>query len=121
VWLEQAGQSTAWSQGPDHVAMLAFTGVVTALPLLCFAGAANRIPLTTLGLLQYIAPTVQLALGVVLFDERMGAYRWVGFSLVWVALAIFTIDSVAAHQRRRGLTDAGTEEHQAELERSLQR
>jgi chloramphenicol-sensitive protein RarD len=121
VWLEQAGQSTAWSQGPGHVAMLAFTGVVTALPLLCFAGAANRIPLTTLGLLQYIAPTVQLALGVVLFDERMGVYRWVGFSLVWVALAIFTIDSVAAHQRRRGLTDAGTEEHQAELERSLQR
>jgi chloramphenicol-sensitive protein RarD len=119
LWIEQAGQSTAWSQGPGHVAMLAFTGVLTALPLLCFAGAANRIPLTTLGLLQYIAPTVQLILGVVLFDERMGVYRWVGFSLVWVALCIFTIDSLAAHRRR--VVALAERDDEAELEHSLPR
>jgi chloramphenicol-sensitive protein RarD len=120
LWIQHAGQSTAWSQGPGHVAMLAITGVLTALPLLCFAGAANRIPLTTLGLLQYIAPTVQLILGVALFDERMGVHRWVGFSLVWVALTIFTIDSLAAHRRRRGVARAEPADA-AELEHSLPR
>ncbi|HYO34077.1 MAG TPA: EamA family transporter RarD [Nocardioidaceae bacterium] len=120
LWIEQAGQSTALSQGPGHVAMLAFTGVLTALPLLCFAGAANRIPLTTLGLLQYIAPTVQLILGVALFDEQMGVYRWVGFSLVWVALTIFTVDSLAAHRRRRGVATTDRDDA-AELEPSLPR
>lgn len=120
LWIEQAGQSTALSQGPGHVAMLAFTGVLTALPLLCFAGAANRIPLTTLGLLQYIAPTVQLILGVALFDEQMGVYRWVGFSLVWVALTIFTVDSLSAHRRRRGVATTDRDDA-AELEPSLPR
>ncbi len=100
VWLTLAGQATAWSDGVGHVGLLVLTGVVTAAPLLCFAGAANRISLTTLGLLQYIAPTLQLALGVTLFGEPMGALRWVGFSLVWVALIIFTVDSLVAMRRR---------------------
>jgi chloramphenicol-sensitive protein RarD len=86
--------------GPVHILLLAGTGVVTAAPLLCFAGSANRVSLTTLGMLQYIAPTIQLFLGVVVFSEPMGALRWIGFSLVWVALAIFTADSVAAYRRR---------------------
>jgi chloramphenicol-sensitive protein RarD len=104
VWLGYSGQSTAWSHGAGHVGLLAGTGLITAAPLLCFAGAANRIPLTTLGLLQYIAPTIQLFLGVVVFAEPMGALRWIGFSLVWVALTIFTVDSVAAHRRRPAAT-----------------
>lgn len=100
VWLSVVGQATAWTQGPDHVALLATTGLVTAAPLLCFAGAANRISLTTLGLLQYIAPTLQFLLGVLVFDEPMPWMRWVGFSLVWVALAIFTVELLAASRRR---------------------
>jgi chloramphenicol-sensitive protein RarD len=100
IWLSYAGRATAWSDGIGHVGLLALTGVVTAVPLLCFAGAANRISLTTLGLLQYIAPTIQLALGLTFFGEPMGALRWIGFSLVWVALIIFTADSVAAMRRR---------------------
>jgi len=80
--------------------VLATTGVVTAAPLLCFAGAANRISLTSLGLLQYIAPTLQFLLGVVVFDEPMPTARWVGFALVWFALAIFTVDSFMASRRR---------------------
>jgi chloramphenicol-sensitive protein RarD len=99
VWVTAAGESTAWSHGPGHLLLLLLTGVVTAAPLLCFAGAANRISLTTLGLLQYLAPTLQLAIGVLWFDEPMGAVRWVGFSLVWLALAVFTVESIVTLRR----------------------
>lgn len=99
-WLSYVGQASGWSHGVDHVALLATTGAVTALPLLAFAGAANRIPLATLGLLQYIAPTVQFLLGVFVFDEPMPTVRWIGFALVWLALMILTIDSLAALRRR---------------------
>ncbi len=99
-WLSYVGQASGWSHGVDHVALLATTGIVTALPLLAFAGAANRIPLATLGLLQYIAPTVQFLLGVFVFGEPMTPARWIGFVLVWLALVILTIDSLAALRRR---------------------
>jgi chloramphenicol-sensitive protein RarD len=95
VWMTATGESTAWSNGAGHLLLLLLTGVVTAVPLLCFAGAANRISLTTLGLLQYLAPTLQLAIGVLWFDEPMGTVRWLGFSLVWLALAIFTVEALA--------------------------
>jgi chloramphenicol-sensitive protein RarD len=100
-WLTFVGQSTSWSQGPGHVLLLTTTGLVTAVPLLCFAGAANRVSLTTVGLLQYIAPTLQFFLGVFVFHESMPVVRWLGFSLVWLALAILTVDSVSAARRRR--------------------
>jgi chloramphenicol-sensitive protein RarD len=106
AWLTFTGQDTAWSHGSVHILLLAGTGVVTAAPLLCFAGSANRIPLTTLGMLQYIAPTIQLFLGVFVFHEPMGAVRWIGFSLVWVALTIFTVDSTLAHRRTHRLSPA---------------
>ena len=60
------------------------------VPLLCFAAAATRLPLSTLGLLQYIAPTLQFLLGVLYFGEDMSPGRWVGFALVWLALVILT-------------------------------
>jgi chloramphenicol-sensitive protein RarD len=100
VWVTVAGDASAWSHGQGHVALLMLTGIVTAAPLLCFAAAANRISLTTLGLLQYIAPTLQLAIGVLWFDEPMGALRWIGFSLVWIALAIFTVESIVVSRSR---------------------
>ena len=109
AWLTYAGQATAWSHGPAHLTLLALTGVVTAAPLLCFAGAANRMSLTTLGLLQYLAPTIQLVLGVTLLGESMGRLRWIGFCLVWVALTIFTIDSVVARHKRRSTESAYAE------------
>ncbi len=100
IWLTVVGQASAWSHGVDHVALLATTGLVTAAPLLCFAGAANRISLTTLGLLQYIAPTLQFLLGVLVFGEPMPAVRWVGFAMVWLALAIFTVEAIVSSRRR---------------------
>ncbi|MBA3232930.1 MAG: EamA family transporter RarD [Propionibacteriales bacterium] len=108
AWLSVVGQATAWSHGLDHVGLLMTSGVVTALPLLLFAGSANRISLTSLGLLQYIAPTLQFLLGVLVFDEPMPAVRWVGFSLVWVALLVLTIESLVASRHRHPIrSDAG--------------
>jgi chloramphenicol-sensitive protein RarD len=109
VWLSYVDQATGWSQGAAHVALLASTGIVTVVPLLCFAGAANRISLSTVGLLQYIAPTLQFLIGVVVYHESMSKERWIGFTLVWVALAILTADSLATLRRYRGRRAAGPE------------
>lgn len=75
-------------------ALLASSGIVTAIPLLLFAGSANRIPLSVIGPLQYISPTLQFLCGVLAFHEAMPASRWIGFLLVWCALAIFAGDGV---------------------------
>jgi chloramphenicol-sensitive protein RarD len=72
------------------------------VPLLLFAGAANRIPLTALGILQYVAPVIQFGLGVFAFSEPMPPARLAGFALVWLALAIFTAEAVRHVRRSRG-------------------
>jgi chloramphenicol-sensitive protein RarD len=72
----------------------------TGAPLLCFGGAATRIPLSTLGLMQYLTPTVQFVLGLVVFHEPMPAMRWVGFGLIWVALALFTAETLRNRRRQ---------------------
>ena len=77
------------------------TGIVTAVPLICFGGAAIRVSMVTLGLLQYLAPILQFGLGVLWFHEDMPAGRWVGFVLVWIALIIFTVEAVTHHRRRQ--------------------
>lgn len=100
VFLQLAGTATLTGHGAGHVALLVLTGPVTAVPLLLFGAAARRIPLTTLGTLQYLAPTLQFLLGVVVYGEVMPAERWVGFGLVWVALAVFTVDLVRSRPRR---------------------
>jgi len=98
-WYQLSGTAT-FSHDARVTALLLSAGVVTAIPLLLFAGAAARVPLTTLGLLQYITPTVQFVLGVTVFGETMSALRWVGFTLVWVALLVFSLDSLRAARRR---------------------
>ncbi len=92
------GASTFSSHGVGHASLLATAGLVTAIPLLAFGAAATRVPLTTLGVLQYLAPTIQLVIGTVLRHEPFGFARMAGFALVWVALVVFTIDLV--RQRR---------------------
>lgn len=71
---------------------MAAIGPVTMAPLLCFAAAAQRIPLTLLGLLQYLAPVGQFIVGVGVLGEEVPATRWAGFVLVWVALAVLSVD-----------------------------
>jgi chloramphenicol-sensitive protein RarD len=98
VWLQVDGQAAFGHEGWVNTALLLGTGVVTTIPLLLFGGAATRIPMTTLGLLQYIAPVMQFMFGLWLFDEDMSTARWVGFSLVWVSLLLLTADSVRRRQ-----------------------
>jgi chloramphenicol-sensitive protein RarD len=101
VWLQGSGGSTALVDLPWHLLLLISTGVITSLPLLCFGAAATRIPLTTLGLLQYVAPTCHLVLGVWVFHEPMPLDRLLGFAVIWAGLALFTVDALRhQHQRR---------------------
>lgn len=95
------GHGTFTGHGPDHVLLLMSAGVVTAVPLLLFGAAANRVPLVTLGVLQYLAPTLQLLVGLAVRHEPFGTMRLVGFALVWVALAVFSSDLVRHHRRVR--------------------
>ncbi|AYN39960.1 EamA family transporter RarD [Streptomyces dangxiongensis] len=99
LWLAARGECTFVTGGTGHAALLASTGVVTALPLVCFGAAAIRVPLSTLGLLQYLAPVFQFLLGVVYFHEAMPAERWAGFALVWLALILLTGDALRTARR----------------------
>lgn len=94
LWLGGRGETHFTTEGAAHVVLLVLTGLVTTLPLLLFGAAAIRVPLISLGLLQYLAPVIQFLLGVLLLDEAMPTVRWIGFALVWTALAIFTWDAV---------------------------
>ena len=100
AWLVAHDQSTFGTEGTGHALLLMSAGLVTAVPLLCFGAAAIRVPMVTLGLLQYLAPILQFLLGVLWFQEDMSTGRWIGFALVWVALAIFTFESIR-HRRRQ--------------------
>ncbi len=78
-------------------------GVVTAVPLLFFAAAASRIPLTTIGILQYLNPTMQFLLGVLVYHETFTHARLVGFAIVWAGLALFWIEGLYASRSRGGM------------------
>jgi chloramphenicol-sensitive protein RarD len=101
AWLVTTGHSNFASHGAGHAVLLSSAGIVTAIPLICFSAAAIRVPMVTLGLLQYLAPVLQFALGVLYFHEDMPAGRWIGFVLVWVALVIFTVEATTHHRRRQ--------------------
>lgn len=94
VALQVTGGGTLTGHGGGHVALLVLAGVLTALPLLLFAAAAQRLPLVSLGLLFYVTPAMQLTWGVLVGNEPMPALRWMGFALIWLALLVFTVDAV---------------------------
>ncbi len=87
------------TQGWTHTLLMVTAGPVTALPLLLFGAAAHRIPLSVLGPLQYVTPTLQLAIGVWLFAEPMSTERWLAFCGVWLALAVLTADALRGTRR----------------------
>ncbi|MDG4795336.1 EamA family transporter RarD [Micromonospora sp. WMMD1082] len=106
-WLGATGGATFGHVSTGHTALLVLAGALTAIPLLLFAGAANRLPLTALGMLQYVAPILQLGCGVLIFHEPMPPARLAGFALVWLALIVFTADALRhARQARRPRLDA---------------
>ncbi|MBW8761761.1 MAG: EamA family transporter RarD [Microbacterium sp.] len=90
------GQNGAW-----HAVLLAFAGVATAVPLLLFAAGTRRIDLTLIGMIQFITPIMQFLLGVVVLGEAMPPARWAGFTLVWIAIAVFVVDMLLASRRGR--------------------
>ena len=92
--LGSQGTGSFGAHGGWHVVALVSSGVVTAVPLLMFGAAARRLPLSVVGMLQYIAPTMQFLLGVLVFREQMPPARWFGFALVWVALVLLTADGL---------------------------
>jgi chloramphenicol-sensitive protein RarD len=99
VWLQATGASSLLSHGPGLTLGLVAAGVVTAIPLLLFAAASARIPLSMMGLIQYVTPVIQFAFGVWINHESMPPARWAGFALVWVALVVLTVDSLRAARR----------------------
>jgi chloramphenicol-sensitive protein RarD len=93
IWLGNQGQGQfGLSWGITLLCISA--GAVTAIPLLLFNGATNRLPLTLIGLLQYITPTIQFSIGVWFFKEDMPAARWTGFFIIWIALLALTFDLI---------------------------
>jgi chloramphenicol-sensitive protein RarD len=103
-WLGSRGDGHFVSGGTGHAVLLMTTGIITAVPLLCFGAAAIRIPMTTLGLLQYLAPTIQFLLGITVLGEHMSTMRWLGFGLVWVALTMFTWEALRHRRAQLRLT-----------------
>lgn len=99
VWLGAAGQGSFGTGGPGQDLLLASAGLATALPLLLFGAAAVRVPLSTLGMLQYVAPTLQLVIGVFVLGERVVASQLLGFGLVWAALVLLSLAMLRGQRR----------------------
>lgn len=100
VVLASRHDATFTGHGVGHPVLLVLAGPVTAVPLLLFAAAARRIPLVTVGLIQFVTPVLQLLCGVFLLHEAVSGGLWVGFGIVWVALMLLTIDSLMARPGR---------------------
>ena len=96
-----SGVITLGTVSLTHTLLLLSAGIVTAVPLLLFAAGARRLPLTYMGLTQYLAPILQFLFGVFLLHEEMPQARWIGFALVWVALIVLTIDMFTANRPPR--------------------
>jgi len=94
IWLGQHGNGTFGSHSLGHSFWLVSSGVVTAVPLILFSASAIRVPLSTIGLLQYVGPSVQFIVGLWYFHEHMPTSRLVGFLLTWLALVILTYDGL---------------------------
>jgi chloramphenicol-sensitive protein RarD len=92
IYLAVTGTATLTTQGPGHFWLLLASGVITAVPLVFFGAAARRLPMTTIGLLQYSAPVLQFILALLVFKEAMTVDRWIGFGVVWLALLVLTVD-----------------------------
>jgi chloramphenicol-sensitive protein RarD len=101
LFLGSRGESSFTADGAGSALLLACAGVATALPLIFFGSAAVRLPLSTIGLLQYLAPAPMFVLGLTVFHEEMPPERFAGFGLVWVALSILTWDALRNARRGR--------------------
>jgi chloramphenicol-sensitive protein RarD len=103
VALQVNGHGQFTNHGPGYAALMMLSGPLTAIPLLMFAAAAQRLPLVTLGLLMYFNPALQMSWGILVGHEPMPPARWIGFGLIWIALIVFSADGLfRAHRGRTG-------------------
>ncbi|MGI5325681.1 EamA family transporter RarD [Actinomadura nitritigenes] len=101
VVLAGRGDAAFGHHGAGHAALLAGAGIVTAIPLMLFNAAAIRLPMSAIGMLQYLAPVLQFLIGLLVQGEEMPPSRWAGFLLVWLALVALTWDGVRGGRRAR--------------------
>ncbi|CAB4847572.1 unannotated protein [freshwater metagenome] len=94
IWLGVNGTLAFAHTSPANTVLIVSSGIVTAIPLLLFGSAANRVPLSTVGILQYLTPSIQFVIGIKIGVEDMSPARWLGFSIIWLALVVFTYDGV---------------------------
>ena len=100
AWVYLSSGLALGTLGSGHTLLLLMAGAVTSIPLLFFGAAARRLPLSVIGLMQYLAPVMQFTFGVALMGEPMPPERWIGFALVWVALVILSIDALSNRRSR---------------------
>lgn len=92
LYLNQTGQGAFLHAGPTVDVLLLSTGIITVIPLLMFATAARQIPLSTMGILQYINPTLQFLLGALVYREPFTTVQFIGFVIIWVALLLYILE-----------------------------
>lgn len=106
VYMEATGSGTFTGNGPGHAALLSTTGIVTGVPLLLFGTAVQRVSLSTMGMLQFISPTMQFFWALLVTHEEFSTARWVGFFIIWVAIGMYLVsDARTARTRRSRLVD----------------
>jgi chloramphenicol-sensitive protein RarD len=99
AWVHLTSGISLGAAGLGHAVLLSLAGIITAVPLLLFAGATRLLPLSVMGFIQYFAPVLQFVFGVVVLLEPMPLERWIGFALVWLALIVLSVEAVV-HRRR---------------------
>ena len=109
--VEASGNGAFGTSSVGLTVLLISLGVVTAVPLVLFGAAASRVPLSTMGLMQYLTPTLQFLIGVLVVHEQMSTGQWLGFATVWLALLVFSVDSLstarASASSRKGVSRCG--------------
>lgn len=106
IWFLSTGESTLLSEGTGYTLLLASSGILTAVPLLLFGAAASRLPLSVVGMVQYMTPIMQFLLAYFAFGEELTPERWIGFILIWVALIVFTYDTLRHTRAQRKIRKA---------------
>lgn len=102
VWLESTGRGTLFTEGPTHTALLVLSGLITTIPLLLFGMAAKRLPLSTVGMIQYMTPTMQMLWALFVTQEHLSPARWAGFIIIWIAVAVYVFDLMRRSRSRTG-------------------
>jgi chloramphenicol-sensitive protein RarD len=106
AWFAQQPDGRLMGQGGWDILLLVMAGPITAFPLILFALAAKRLKLSTIGMMQYIGPSIQFLIAVLIFREPFGATLAIAFGFIWLALAVFTVDSMVGEAKARRLARA---------------